>query len=212
MYRVVTVTALALCLSAGTAFSQMGAQRPLSGPGRAATQVAGEWTKTERGNAYQGGKWIEVTYNRPMLRQRPNIFGSGAEYGKTLLDGGPVWRAGANQTTRFKTDVPLRFGSTTLPAGEYSMLVDLKEKEWTLIMTSQAVQQKYDPNDKTALWGGFNYTPEKDVLRVAMKVETLPFSVDELTISFLDVTKAGGRLAIMWDKTLATVPFMVAGT
>lgn len=212
MYRAVAGTILALCLGAGTAFSQMGAQRPLSGPGRAATQVAGAWTKTEGGNSYQGGKWIEVTYNRPMLRQRANIFGSGADYGKTLLDGGPVWRAGANQTTRFKTEVPLRFGSATLPAGEYSMLVDLKEKEWTFILSNWPAQQKYDPNNKTALWGGFNYTPDRDVVRAAMKVEALPFSVDELTISFLDVTKAGGRLAIMWDKTVATVPFTVAGS
>lgn len=212
MRREVTMTILAVALSATTAFSQMTAQRPLSSPGRAATQVGGQWVKTEKGTTYQGGKWLEVTYNRPLLRQRPEIFGAGPNYGKTLLDGGPVWRAGANQTTRLKTEVPLRFGTTNVPAGEYSVLVDLKEGAWTLILSTWPAQQKYNPDDKTALWGAFGYTPDKDVLRAAMKVEKLPFSVDELTITFLDVTRTGGRLAIMWDKTVATSDFTVAGS
>jgi hypothetical protein len=42
-----------------------------------------------------------------------------------------------------------------------------------------------------------------------MKVEGLPFSVDEFTIAFLDVTKTGGRLAVMWDKTMGSVGFTV---
>jgi len=32
-------------------------------------------------SAVVSAKWIEVTYSRPMLRQRANIFGTGAEYG-----------------------------------------------------------------------------------------------------------------------------------
>ena len=46
-----------------------------------------------------GGKWVEITYGRPIKRGR-NVFGSGADYGKTLNAGAPVWRAGANQATR----------------------------------------------------------------------------------------------------------------
>jgi hypothetical protein len=48
------------------------------------------------------------------------------------------------------------------------------------------------------------------VVRVPMKVDKLPFAVDQLTWSFLDMTDAGGRLAIMWDDTVASVPFTVA--
>jgi hypothetical protein len=36
--------------------------------------------------------------------------------------------------------------------------------------------------------------------------------VDELTFGFVDMTKTGGKLAVMWEKTVATVPFMVAGS
>ena len=36
------------------------APRPASPPGTAATQVAGKYVKTERGQRYEGGKWIEI--------------------------------------------------------------------------------------------------------------------------------------------------------
>ncbi len=185
-------------------------RRPLSPPGTAATQVAGQWVGEGQQAKYQGGKWIEVTYGRPIKRGRANLFGSGADYGKAVYAGAPVWRAGANVTTRLKTEVPLVFEGKTLPAGEYDVFVDLKPDAWTLILSTQPYQQKYDPNNKTDVWGAYNYTPDKDVLRAPMKVGTLPFSVDQFTIAFTDMTSDGGTLAMMWDKTLATVPFKVS--
>lgn len=203
--------AAAAVLAAGlTVDAQQAAQRPLSPPGAAATQVGGQWVKGERGERYENGKWIEVTYNRPLLRTRSGIFGSGEEYGKRVLAGAPVWRVGANQSTRFSTEVPLKFGDQTLPAGEYSMFVDLKPGAWTLIFSSWGAQQKYDREDKTALWGSYNYTPDKDVLRTPMTVSTIPDSIDQLTIGFIDVTGNSGKLAIWWDTTQATAAFTVA--
>ena len=76
-------------------------------------------------------------------------------------------------------------------------------------MSNWAAQTRYDPNNKEALWGSFGYTPDKDVVRAPMTVSKLPFSVEELTWDFVDVTAAGGKLAIMWDKTMASVPFTV---
>ena len=209
MRRVMTFAILAAALAVGSpAAAQQ--QRPLSPAGSASAMVGGEWVKNDRGNmVYQGGKWIEVTYSRPMLRQRDNIFGSGAEYGKTVLAGSPVWRLGANQTTRLKTEVPLMFGDKKLPAGEYSMFVDLKEGAWTLIFSNWPAQEKYDPENKEALWGSYGYTPEKDVIRVPMTHETNNASVDQLTILFADVTKDSGTLAILWENTIAAAPFTV---
>ena len=40
-----------------------------------------------------------------------------------------------------------------------------------------------------------------------MTLGTLPFSMDQFTIAFTDMTPTGGTLAMMWDRTLATVPF-----
>lgn len=187
--------------------AQTPVRKPASPPGTAATQIGGKYVQVQGGQRYQDGKWIEVTYSRPIKRGRQNLFGSGADYGKAVSDGSPVWRAGANQTTRFKTEVPLVFDGKTLPAGEYSVFVELKENAWTLIFSNWAAQEKYDPNNKDALWGSYGYTPDKDVLRTEMKVGTLPFSMDQFTIAFVDMTADGGILAMMWDKTMATVSF-----
>jgi hypothetical protein len=187
--------------------AQAPASRSLSGRGQASTHVGGDWVKGARSSTYEGGKWIDVTYGRPVLRQRANIFGTGADYGKALYAGAPLWRAGADVSTRFKTEVALDFGGKALPAGEYTMFIGLAEKEWTLVLSTWPAQQKYDPANKAELWGAYNYTADRDVLRAPMKVEALPFAVDEFTIAFVDMTKTGGRLAVMWDKTLASVAF-----
>jgi hypothetical protein len=200
------VLAVGLIFVAGLVALAQG-QKPASPAGTAAAQVLGKYVKGARGESYQGGKWIEVTYGRPILRGRQSIFGIGADYGKTVSDGSPVWRAGANQTTRLKTEVPLIFDGKTLPVGEYSVFVDLKVGAWTLIFSSWPAQEKYDPNNKAALWGSYGYTPDKDILRAAMKLGSLQFSVEQFTISFIDMTTDGGKLAMMWDKTMASVPF-----
>ena len=83
--------------------------------------------------------------------------------------GAPVWRVGANQTTRFKTEVPLVFAGKTLPAGEYSLFVDLKPGAWTLIFSTQPHQVKFDPSNKTETWGSASYDAKFDVLRVPMQ-------------------------------------------
>ena len=87
--------------------------------------------------------------------------------------------------------------------------MDLKETAWTLIFSSWPAQEKYDPKNKEALWGSYGYTPDKDVLRVPMKLGILPFSADQFTIAFIDMAADGGALALMWDKTMASVPFKV---
>ena len=184
-------------------------QKLPSPPGTAAVEVGGKYVNTPDGPVYQGGKWIEMSYGRPIKRGRQNLFGAGADYGKTLYAGAPVWRAGANQTTRLTTEVPLTFDGKVLPPGQYSVFVDLKEKAWTLIFSSWPAQANYDPKNTKALWGAYGYTPDRDVLRVPMTLGTLPFSMDQFTIAFTDMSPAGGTLAMMWDRTQATVPFTV---
>src|SRR5689334_11083652 len=79
-------------------------RRAPSPAGTAATQVGGTWSAPDKNGEtrYQNGKWIEIEYSRPILRGRTSIFGSGADYGKKVTDGAPVWRAGANTTTLLK--------------------------------------------------------------------------------------------------------------
>lgn len=196
-----------------TAPVQPSPHRPLSPPGIATAVLGGDWVKNAEGReVYQHGKWIELRYNRPMLRQRPNIFSTGADYGKAVLGGAPVWRVGADQSTRFKSEVPLVFGGKTLPAGEYSMFVDLKENAWTLMFSTWPAQQRYNADDKTSLWESYGYTPDKDVVRVPMQTDSSGLlwpSIDQLTIFFSDVKKDSGKMVITWDKTVALADFTV---
>ena len=214
------IAAVVALLATGALVSAQGFGRQPSPDGTAQAQVLGKWTKGERPaftlgrENYLGGKWIDITYGRPLQRGR-DLFGSGANYGKAALDVGapnlpppPVWRAGANVSTRLKTEVSLIFGDKTVPEGEYSLFIDLlKPTQWTLIVSSWPAQPRFDPKDKASLWGAYGYTPDKDVARVPMKVEALPFATEQLTWSFLDMTNDGGRLAITWGKTMASTPF-----
>jgi hypothetical protein len=211
-FALATTAALALAGSALLAQQAAApAPMPASPRGTSATQVSGKWVTEKPGDTprYREGKWIVVDYGRPILRGRTDIFGSGADYGKKVSDGVPVWRAGANQTTRLKTEVPLVLAGKTLPAGEYSVFVDLKPGAWTLIISTQPFQAKYDPNNKTETFGAYNYDPKFDVLRAPMKTTTGAQSIDQFTIGFVDMTPQGGTLAMWWEKTAATVAFAV---
>jgi DUF2911 family protein len=217
--NILAVAAFIAC-GAVVAAQRQAPPRPLSPTGSTAAQVLGRWVKGDRPSfavgqeRYVDGKWLEITYGRPSLRGR-DVFGSGANYGKALLDlpiGGwgapPVWRAGANVSTRLNTEAALTIGNKTIPAGEYSLFIDVKgPSDWTLIVSSWAAQQKFDEQDKTALWGAYAYTPDKDVARAPMKVEALPFSVEQLTWAFVDMKADGGRIAISWAKTMASAAF-----
>jgi len=185
--------------------------KPLSPPGYATTMVGGTWGAPNKdgGAQYSGGKWIEVTYGRPMLRGRKEIFGKGADYGKKISDGTPVWRAGANQTTKLKTEVPLMIGGKRIEPGTYDLFVELKESGWTLVVSTQPTQEKYDANDKTKIWGAYGYDPKYDVVRVPMKMMTPAVAIDQWSIGFVDMSDAGGKLAMAWDKTAAVVPFTI---
>lgn len=198
---------MTLLVGAGIAAAQD--KKPLSPSGSAATQVGGKWTEEKGASRYGDGKWIEITYSRPILRGRNNIFGAGAEYGKTVNAGAPVWRLGANQTTKLTTEVPLTINGKTLAAGAYDLFVELKESGWTLIVSTQPTQAKYDPKDKSAIWGSYDYDPKFDVVRAPMAMSKPPHSVDQLTIAFLDMTDAGGKLAVAWDGQAGMVDFTV---
>lgn len=180
-------------------FADMAAAQPIASPrGEAATQLGD----------FDSGKWIMVDYGRPILRGRTGIFGEGESRGATVTGGAPVWRAGANKSTRFMTEAALQFGDQALPAGEYSLFVELSEDATTLILSShEAKESGRDPGD--GLWGSYNYTDDKDVVRMAMAVEQADRSVDQFTIGFVDVTETGGTLALMWDTAVMLAPFTV---
>jgi hypothetical protein len=210
MLRRTLILGIALA-AAGSALVMAQQNPPLSPPGTANALVGAKWGKDADGDPKaEGGKWLEVKYSRPSLRGRTSIFGSGADYGKTVAGDKRLWRAGANATTTFKTEAPLMIGGKRIEPGTYAVLVELKEPAWTFILSSQPRAEKFDDPDKTKLYATSNYDPKFDVVRVPMAMLTPKASIDQFTIGFVDMSDAGGKLAMAWEKTAALVPFTVA--
>lgn len=181
-------------------------RRAASPRGEAATQIGGTFNEQGR---YEGGSWIVVTYGRPIKRGR-DVFGSGDDYGMNFLRGAPVWRLGADKSTRLMTEVDLMFGDQRLPAGEYSMFAELSEDEWTLIFSTWGAKESFREEKPDALWGAYNYTPDRDVLRTSMSVTTGEASSDQMVILFTDMTADGGMLTVWWDDQMASTAFSLA--
>jgi hypothetical protein len=180
-------------------------ERRIASPaGSSATQVGGKYDERE---GYVGGRWLEVRYGRPIRRGR-DLFGP-SDYAEFLNDGAPVWRAGANATTRLNIEAPIVMGKRTIPAGEYSLFIDLQPNAWMLVVSTWPAQTTYQYENKAALWGAYEYTPDRDLVRVPMTREKLPYSFDQLSWQFLDVTEKGGRLAMLWEREIAWVSFEI---
>ena len=130
---------------------------------------------------------IELSYSRPTMKGRA-IFGSLVPYGK-------VWRTGANSATVISFGDDVWFGDTKVPAGKYGLLTIPGESEWTVLLT-----KALDVTSPAA------YKSELDVVRVKVKPQPLPFSLESFTIMFNDVKSSTLNLDLMWDKTLVTVP------
>ena len=164
-----------------------------------------------------GDHWIRVDYSAPILRGRKGIFGAGESYGATVRAGAPVWRAGADSNTRIKTDVALVINGTTVPAGEYSFLIELKEGAWTAILSKQPHIGRVNSREEVQAgmaegksWGGYGYKADDDVVRAPMTVQKIESSIDNLTYWFSDVSATGGSFAIGWDDHIAFLPFQLA--
>lgn len=202
--RAAVLAGVAAALIAAGALAQE--RRLRSPPGHSAVQVGGAFDPVQYG--YLGGPWIDVHYGRPLKRGR-DLFGP-PDWAAMLNDGAPVWRAGANQSTRLVTEAPLIIGGARIEPGEYTLFIELSDDSWTFIVSSWPAQRTYDHENRDALFGAFDYTDDRDVLRTPMALETLPASFEQLSWQFLDVTARGGRLALLWDDRMASVRFTVA--
>jgi len=181
---------------------------PIASPqGHSATQVLGSYNQR---TGYIDGQWIEILFGRPIKRER-NLFDL-PDWREALLDGAPVWRAGANVSTRLRTQVELTFADVVVPPGEYSVFIDFGEstpaqQSWTFILSYWPVQLNYDYENKSALWGAYEYTSEKDVVRSPMTLSAGATSFDQLSWQFINIKDGKGSLVLIWDQIKATVDF-----
>jgi hypothetical protein len=133
-----------------------------------------------------GGATLMIDYGRPAKRGRA-VYGGIVPYGE-------VWRTGANAATQFRTDKPLDFGGTVVPAGFYTLWTLPTAGGWKLIV-----------NSETGQWGTA-HKADKDLFTLDMKVSTLPQVVERFTIG-VESSSTGGVLNLDWDTTRASIAF-----
>jgi Protein of unknown function (DUF2911) len=131
------------------------------------------------------GKTVTVDYSSPRAKGR-KIFGSLVPYGQ-------VWRAGANEATKFVTTSDISVGGKTVPAGEYTIFTIPDENKWTLVISK-----------KTGEWGTAYPGPENDLARIDMKVSKTSAPVENFTIAF-DQPGKGCTIRMEWESTRASV-------
>jgi hypothetical protein len=142
-----------------------------------------------------GGKTITIKYSAPSVRGR-QIFGDG---GVVSHDGTyPVWRAGANRATSFHTDADLDVVGLNVPAGDYTLFVDVKNPDaWQLII-----------NKQTGQWG-LTYKADQDLGRVKMAMSKPSAPVETLKYSLTDEGSNKAKLTIEWENHIASAPIAV---
>lgn len=86
------------------------------------------------------GKAITISYASPRVNGREGkLFGNDGRIAKDKT--WPVWRAGANAATKLHTEANLDIGGLAVPAGDYTLFVDLTNQDnWQLIVNKQTGQ------------------------------------------------------------------------
>ena len=151
---------------ATTGFAQMGKSLP---------------SPPETATVSLNGKSITIKYGAPSMRRR-KIMGELVPYDK-------VWRTGANDATTFVTDGNLKIGSSSVPAGSYTLYTMPGASQWQLII-----------NKQTGQWGT-KYEESQDLARIPMKSGKLSAPQERMSISFENTKGNSTELHVKWENT-----------
>ena len=151
-----------------------------------ARKAGGQWYAEDAG--LSGPSRIAITYGQPHARGR-RIEGG-------LIPTDTVWRFGANMATALHTDVDLRLGPLTVPAGDYTLFLLNARTGWSLIVSRA-----------TAEWGT-DYDASREFGRVALASRTMAEAEPSLSIYLVPEARPGaetaelrGVLRIKWGMT-----------
>src|SRR5262249_55524096 len=137
-----------------------------------------------------------ISYSAPSVRGR-KIFGDGgmlAAGGSGWVNNNPnIWRAGADDATCMHTDAPLDINGLAVPAGDYSLWVNIENGKWQLIVNKECGQ-----------WGE-TYNKSQDLGRVAMTLSKTPALVEQFKMTLTPAGGNRGRLTMEWENTMASV-------
>ena len=152
----------------------------------AAHGPSGAMSAADTVRATVGAANVEIAYSRPQKRGRV-IFGN-------VVPWNQVWRTGANAATQLTTSADLIIGTTTLPAGKYTL--------WSLPTPTGA---KLIINGQTGQWGT-EYDMNKDIARLDLAQTTLPAPVEQFTFAIVP-QGTNGVLKFSWDDREYSIPF-----
>jgi hypothetical protein len=133
---------------------------------------------------------VNVVYGRPGVKNR-KIWGELVPFNK-------VWRAGADEATRFTFSTDVTIEGKKLPKGSYSFFVIPGEKEWTVIFNKVADQ-----------WGAFEYNEAEDILRFKVKPQKADYT-EWLDYDIERTSESGATVSLQWEKL--SVTFKIEGS
>ena len=171
-------TVLCTTVLAGAALSAQMPARPASPPGAAEIEVGGKWETEKAPNGrerqvYKGGKWV-VDQLRPAAEARARAV----RHRRRLRD--EAERRGARVARRRRrVDAAqdrsaARHRRQDAAARRVHDVHRSQAGRWTLIVSTHKAQEKYDPNNKEAIWGAYGYDAKNDVVRVPMQIADDP--------------------------------------
>ena len=151
----------------------------------------------ETATATIGGKTVTITYSSPRVNGRAgHIFSPGG-----LISHDPhypVWRAGANAATTLHTDANLKIGGLSVPAGTYTLFVDISDPDhWKLIV-----------NKQTGEWG-LRYDKTQDLGETDMTMSNPGKIVEDLAYTITGNGASKGTITLAWENRQASVPVSV---
>lgn len=132
---------------------------------------------------------VTVRWSRPAVNGR-KVWGG-------LVPFGEVWRTGADENTTLTFSSPVTVGGKALPAGTYGLHTIPGEKEWTVILSTEA-----------GAWGSFSYDPKEDAVRFAAVPKEGPHE-ERLLFTLDDPTDRSVTATLAWEKLRVSFPIEV---
>jgi tetratricopeptide (TPR) repeat protein len=144
---------------------------------------------------------VHVYYDRPAVKGREGkIWGELVHKGFTDQGFGSSkaapWRAGANENTVISFSTDVKINGQHLPKGKYGFFIAYDPESSILIFSKNH-----------SSWGSYFYDPKEDALRVTVKPEALPNSVEWLQYSFRAEGNNKAVLSLEWEKL--RIPFTI---
>lgn len=143
------------------------------------------------------GTTIAITYSRPRLRERTNIWGT------RVVQWGEVWTPGANEATTLEVNRDIVMGGVPVPKGKYSVWMIVSRDKWWSMLLDPKWKQYHTDHPK----------PNDTMIRVPVEANLAAPTVEEaLTWTFPGVGSRGGSIAMQWERTRVTAYYTVTPT